>query len=317
MDIIKSLGELAFASRLKRLSERLMKDASRIYRALEMNFEARWFPVLYALSKQSPMAVTELAQALGLTHTAVNQLASEMMKKKLLLSTRDKTDERKRLLQLSKKGQRAASELGPVWREIKRSTRELIVSSGHDLLSALGKIEELLDEQDMYERVCARMGIAPGEEVEIVDYRPAYKKHFKSLNYEWLNEHFSVEEHDEVLLDDPNGRIIRRGGAVLFAKVGEEIVGTCALVRHSDEVFELTKMAVIARARRQKIGTKLAEAVIQRARARKANTIYLETSPKLLPALHLYEKLGFKKTGRGPLGRLRYKRRTRTLKLDL
>jgi hypothetical protein len=69
MDIITELAELAFASRLKRLSERLAKDVLLLYRKLDVDFEARWFSVLYTLS---PMAVTKLAQSLVLTHMAIN-----------------------------------------------------------------------------------------------------------------------------------------------------------------------------------------------------------------------------------------------------
>ena len=41
METINELAELAFASRLKRLSERLMKDVSCLYHKLEVDFEAR------------------------------------------------------------------------------------------------------------------------------------------------------------------------------------------------------------------------------------------------------------------------------------
>jgi 2-hydroxychromene-2-carboxylate isomerase len=77
MDLIIELGELALASRLKRLSERLMRDVSRVYRELDEPFEARWFPLLRALLEESPQGVTQVARALGLTHPAVNQLAGD------------------------------------------------------------------------------------------------------------------------------------------------------------------------------------------------------------------------------------------------
>ena len=160
-DIIKELGELAFATRLKRLSERLLKDVSRIYQVLDVDFEARWFAVLYGLSKRSPMTVTALAQALGLTHTAVNQLAAEMTKKNLVLSMNDRKDERKRLLRLSKKGQQVVKSLAPVWREIRSATIDLLAAAKHDMLAAVGDIEAQLDERDMYERVLTGMNIQP------------------------------------------------------------------------------------------------------------------------------------------------------------
>ena len=88
MDIITELAELTFASRLKRLSERLMKEVSLLYKKLDVNFEARWFSIFYYLNLQSPKTITELAQSLRLTHTAVNQLTTEMIKAGLLISSK-------------------------------------------------------------------------------------------------------------------------------------------------------------------------------------------------------------------------------------
>ena len=103
MDIIKQLGSLALASRLKRLSDALMQGVEQLYREQEVTFHPRWFPVAYLLKQKSPMAVTEIAEALGMTHPAVNQTAAQMTRHGLLLSRKDKKDERRRLLSLSKK----------------------------------------------------------------------------------------------------------------------------------------------------------------------------------------------------------------------
>ena len=61
MDVKKQLGPMALGSRLKRLTIRMNKDISRIYRELGMEFEARWFPVAYLLRQRSPLSITEIA----------------------------------------------------------------------------------------------------------------------------------------------------------------------------------------------------------------------------------------------------------------
>ena len=94
MDLIRELGPLAFASRLKRISEHLMRDVSRIYQEQDVGFQARWFPVLYLLGQKTSMSVTEVAHALGMTHPAVNQIAGAMSGAGLLSSSRDSSDER-------------------------------------------------------------------------------------------------------------------------------------------------------------------------------------------------------------------------------
>lgn len=317
MDIIKELAELAFASRLKRLSERLSKDVSLLYRKLDVDFEARWFSILYALNRKSPMAVTEIAQSLGLTHTAINQLAKEMMKNDLLYSSKGKKDERKRLIYLSDKGKSVAQKLQPVWEEISTATRELITSSGYDLLAAIGKIEEGLDEQDMFERVWRKLkGVPPGD-LAICEYSPALKKHFKALNYEWLETYFEVEKTDKSIFSDPNGKIVKNGGAIFFSTVNENVVGTAALLRHRNGALELTKMAVTRKFQGRGIGAKLLQRIIDRAKELGTTELFLQTNSKLKAANHLYRKFGFKKTKKSPLDVSQYKRSTFVMRLDL
>lgn len=52
MDLIHELGELALATRLKRLSERLSSDVSKIYKESDVDFEAKWFLILSLLEKR-------------------------------------------------------------------------------------------------------------------------------------------------------------------------------------------------------------------------------------------------------------------------
>jgi ribosomal protein S18 acetylase RimI-like enzyme len=184
----------------------------------------------------------------------------------------------------------------------------------------------------MAERVRTRLGLASAPPLEIVDYRPAYKKHFRALNEQWLLEHFRIEEVDRRLLDDPNRNIIKRGGSILFALRGGAVVGTCALLRHkrsrkngsghgverpAARIHELSKMAVAESARRQGIGTLLTREVITRAAADGAAYLYLQTSPRLKIAGRLYRKLGFRRVRRHPLPGDSYRRPTITMRLDL
>ncbi|MDH3710442.1 MAG: MarR family transcriptional regulator, partial [Cyclobacteriaceae bacterium] len=84
MDIFNHLGELALGSRLKRLSDQIMRHGARIYQANDMDFEPKWFPVFYLLSQDAPLGVTEMAQELGVTHAAVSQTVRELLQKKLI-----------------------------------------------------------------------------------------------------------------------------------------------------------------------------------------------------------------------------------------
>lgn len=317
MDMIAELGELAFATRLKRLSERLMKDVSVLYKKLGVDFEPRWFAVLYTLHKLGPMAVTELAGSLRLTHTAVNHLATEMAKTGLLKSARGTRDERQRFLILSSKGEQVLQKLTPVWEQIRLATNEMLAGTDCDLLAAFSSIEQQLDDQDMVERVWIRLKGQPPSEVEIVEYSPAFKKHFKALNYEWLEKYFQIEKEDEKILANPNAKIIKTGGAIFFACLDDKVVGTCALIKHRNDIYEIAKMAVTAKFQGRGIGRKLLQAVLTRAKKLGLTEIFLLTNERLESANHLYKKTGFQITDQNPFSAARYERSTYVMRLNL
>jgi len=81
-------------------------------------------------------------------------------------------------------------------------------------------------------------------EVTIVDYEARYAPDFKSLNVEWIQKYFTLEEHDLMELENPEEFILSKGGNILFAKSGDEVVGTCALIKTGGYEFYLAKMGV-------------------------------------------------------------------------
>lgn len=131
-------------------------------------------------------------------------------------------------------------------------------------------------------------------DVEIVEYAPELAGEFRDLNVEWLEKYFVVEPIDHEVLGDPDGQIIASGGAILFARVDANIVGTIALKNHGHGVYELTKMAVTGRCQGAGIGRHLMRACLDRYRALGGKRLFLESHSSLEPALHLYESAGFR-----------------------
>lgn len=133
-------------------------------------------------------------------------------------------------------------------------------------------------------------------EVKIISYDPQYKEAFKALNEEWIRTFFKMEAGDYKLLDNPEEHIINKDGHIVFALLNNKPVGTCALVKISDRPlkFELSKMAVSPEAQGKKIGYLVGKALIEKAKELGAESVFLETNSILVPAIKLYEKLGFK-----------------------
>jgi len=154
------------------------------------------------------------------------------------------------------------------------------------------------------------------DNVQIVDYHPDFAKYFKSLNVEWLEKYFYVEEYDNEVLGNPQKYIIDKGGTIYFALLNNEVIGTCALMLASNGEYELTKMAVTESAQGKQIGKKLALAIIDKARNMHLKKIFLESNSVLVPALTLYEKLGFRYKKKEP-GSSVYARADVYMELDL
>lgn len=130
--------------------------------------------------------------------------------------------------------------------------------------------------------------------VTLREYSDALAPHFHDINAQWISAMFRLEDTDREVLSDPRNRIIAPGGVILFAEVeGLGVVGTCALQKTGPRSYELTKMGVLESVRGLKIGEFLLAAVIERAQSLRADPLYLLTSSKCAPAIHLYEKLGF------------------------
>jgi len=129
-------------------------------------------------------------------------------------------------------------------------------------------------------------------QVKIADFDPRYRDAFKTLNVEWLDALFEVEPIDDKVLSNPQA-IITNGGAILYAVRGEDVIGCCALKSQGEGVFELTKMAVTAAVQGLGIGRLLGQATVDRYHELGGNKLYLETHDSLVPAIRLYESLGF------------------------
>lgn len=131
--------------------------------------------------------------------------------------------------------------------------------------------------------------------VRVVGFDPRWREDFATLNLEWLQRWFVVEPFDREVLGNPERHILADGGRILFAvDTADRAIGTVALMRAGDGVYELTKMAVAPEARGRGIGRQLMDAALALYRTLDARELFLESSSKLGPALALYERVGFR-----------------------
>jgi N-acetylglutamate synthase-like GNAT family acetyltransferase len=151
-------------------------------------------------------------------------------------------------------------------------------------------------------------------QVEFVGYNPEFAKSFTDLNLAWIEKYFVAEPMDKIILADPQLHIIDKGGHIFFASVNGKIAGTFALLKIADHIFELAKMAVAEEQRGNKIGNRMMDFCIQKAKELKIRKLVLYSNTMLAPAIHLYRKYGFIEV---PVESADYKRANIKMELDI
>ncbi|MEL6388056.1 MAG: bifunctional helix-turn-helix transcriptional regulator/GNAT family N-acetyltransferase [Pseudomonadota bacterium] len=288
-DVLADIGHLGLGSRVKRLAERLLSDAAVIHAESGEPLQPGQFPVIAALDRYGPLTVNAAVAAVGISQPAMTRAISDLVASGLVVVTPSRDDKRQKLISLSEAGQALVARMKrAMWPRVDAAARDLFTGLSGDFLAQLSQVEARLSEQSLLARVRA-------DAREIVPYRDDLAPLFYTINAEWIEDMFVLEDHDRHVLSNPRETIIDRGGDVLFVAVGGlGIVGTCALQPDDHGFIELTKMGVLKVARDAKVGEFLLRAVLEVARARGfLEKLYLVTNTACAPAIHLYEKLGF------------------------
>jgi len=323
MDLMKDLGSLGLGSRLKRLSDKIMQDGIRVYRESGVDFEPRWFPLYQYLDRFGPSPVMDIARGLGISHPAVNQVAGQMVQARLIATYRDARDKRRRLLALTSEGRALKPVLTSLWSSISVAVNGVLDESQVAFLQDLDAIEMALDRQGLYARLQLTDAVTADHarpdrsrpdrprpdrsrpdrprpdrsppKLVIEGFQPVLADAFRRINEEWITEYFKLEPADQKALGDPHRSILEAGGDILFVRDTRtaEILGTCALIKHSKGLAELAKMGVAKQARGRGAGLLLVEAIIRRASELGFQRLFLETNSRLEPALKIYRQVGF------------------------
>lgn len=130
--------------------------------------------------------------------------------------------------------------------------------------------------------------------IDIIEYKDEHKSIFRELNLEWLDHYNLTESHDLKVLDDPRGTILDPGGVIYLATNDGKIVGSAALMKGHDGIYELVKMGVKKEYRGMGISRLLIDKCLEKARGSKAKKIILFSNHKLKTAIGIYETYGFR-----------------------
>lgn len=296
MEFYDKVGKLAIGSRMRRLTELHMDQASKVYEQYNIEMQAKWFPVFYSLCNGEEKTITQIAQEIGHSHPSVSIIVKEMTRKGIIEeSPRKRGDARKNYVMLTEKGLAYDAPLQFQFMDVNSAIEKALAETQHNLWKAIAEWEFILDQRSLDKRVQDERKLRESKAIEIADYDPKYQQAFRNLNEEWITSYFRMEEADYQSLDHAKEYILDKGGYIMFALDKGEPVGTCALIKMEGDSYELAKMAVSPKAKGKGIGTLLGNAAVERAKSLGAKRLYLESNMILKPAISLYQKLGFRK----------------------
>lgn len=142
-DIVRALGFLTLGSRMKRIGERLQADAQRILDERAVAFQPGHYPFVAAIDRFGPLTIGDLAAAIGVTQPAVTRAVAQLVKLGVLSTRPGASDQRQRIVSLTKEGRRVVAEgKRTTWPLIESAVRDLCAGLSGPLLGQLAAIED-------------------------------------------------------------------------------------------------------------------------------------------------------------------------------
>lgn len=291
MDSLKAIGELSLGSRLKRVSELLMKTISAVYQQYDIDFDPYLFPAFHRIAQSKTITNTLLCETLQTSQPAVTQTINKLVQKGLVQLEADTIDKRKKIISLTPKGSVLHIKVQPLWRSMDKAVKEITQQPTNSLLEHIDKFEEVIKAGDFSQAIIDNMKTE--SPITITTFQPEYAQAFYDFNIDWLETYFYVEDFDREVLSKPHEYVLNPGGHIFFAVENNKALGTVALMKRGENEYELTKMAVQSDQRGKKIGQQLMQHCIDFAKENQFEQLYLYSNTLLENAIYIYRKFGF------------------------
>ncbi len=151
-DFFDELGEVALGSRLKRLSDRVMQDATRTYKYTGYEMQPKWFTLMSLLADKKEVSINQAAQYLGQTQPFISQNSKEMFKADLIVFNADPDDARRKIMKLSKQGKRKFNKMKKLRNSVRAAAESICAETSHNFYIAIKEFEKALERKSLFER---------------------------------------------------------------------------------------------------------------------------------------------------------------------
>ncbi len=151
-DFFDELGEVALGSRLKRLSDRVMQDATRTYKYTGYEMQPKWFTLMSLLADKKEVSINQAAQYLGQTQPFISQNSKEMFKADLIVFNADPDDARRKIMKLSKQGKLKFNKMKKLRNSVRTAAESICAETTHNFYTAIKEFEKALERKSLFER---------------------------------------------------------------------------------------------------------------------------------------------------------------------
>ncbi|GGL38370.1 MarR family winged helix-turn-helix transcriptional regulator [Planomonospora parontospora] len=146
-------GPGLLGTRLRHLLELLDADVAAVYAELgEAGFRPRFTPVLRALAAFGPSSIRELADAIGVTHSAASQTVAHMAGEGFVVLAPG-ADARRRIVHLTAKAEALLPMLEAEWAATAAAAAELDAELSFPLSRLVDEVLEALSRRPMRQRI--------------------------------------------------------------------------------------------------------------------------------------------------------------------
>jgi DNA-binding MarR family transcriptional regulator len=149
-------------TRLRHLLETLDSGVAAVYPRLGLadGFRPRFTPVVRALAAGGPVSIRELADILGVTHSAASQTVAQMVRQDLVV-TEAGTDARRRIVRLTAKAEALLPALEREWAATLAAVRAFEAELPYSLSRLVEEALTALDRTSLQDRISAELDSEP------------------------------------------------------------------------------------------------------------------------------------------------------------
>ncbi|MDE7263589.1 MAG: helix-turn-helix domain-containing GNAT family N-acetyltransferase [Anaeroplasmataceae bacterium] len=237
--------------------------------------------ILFEIWKNKECIQDTIVQALQMDKSYLSKILQKFEKNHLIKRVNSQEDKRKMVVCLTDCGKTEVENLiQQTHTFIEEKIAKLTDNECDELCNALSSILHLLKKGE--------------QSFKIVPFEECYRQSFIALNTDWITTYFGkIEKHNIVEFENID-EDIKNGAMIFFAVKNGSVLATCMAKPLNNLTWEICKLGSNKSLPHKGAGSAVFEACMNWAFNHGAARLFIVSNRILKPALHIYQKYGFK-----------------------